>query len=50
MWVPIDEAIKNDSAEFDSIKKLPEVLRAIKDGSIWKLPFFYDEDIQSGEF
>src|ERR1035437_4515565 len=49
MWVDIDEAIKNDSAEFDSIKALPKVLKAIKDGSIFKMPFFYDEDTQSGE-
>ena len=49
MWVDIDEAIKNDSAEFDSIKSLPKVLKAIKDGTIFKLPFFYDEDTQSGE-
>lgn len=49
MWVNIDEAIKNDSAIFDSIKKLSEVLKAIKEGSIFKMPFFYDEDVQSGE-
>jgi len=49
MWVPIDEAIKNESAQFDSIKKLPDVFRAIKDGTILKMPFFYEEDIQSGE-
>jgi 8-oxo-dGTP pyrophosphatase MutT (NUDIX family) len=49
MWVDIDEAIKNDSAEFDSIKALPKVLKAVKDGSILKIPFFYDEDTQSGE-
>lgn len=48
-WVSIDQAIKNDSAEFDSIKALPKVLKAIKDGSILKMPFFYDEDTQSGE-
>ena len=49
MWVDMDEAIKNDSAGFDSIKGLPKVLKAIKDGSILKMPFFYDEDTQSGE-
>jgi len=48
-WVSIDQAIKNDSAEFDSIRALPKVLLAIKDGSILKIPFFYDEDTQSGE-
>ncbi len=49
MWVDIDEAIKNESAEFDSIVSLKKVLKAVKDGSILKMPFFYDEDTQSGE-
>ncbi|MES2314341.1 MAG: NUDIX domain-containing protein [Patescibacteria group bacterium] len=49
MWVDIDEAIKNESAEFDSIVSLKKVLQAVKDGSILKMPFFYDEDTQSGE-
>lgn len=46
MWVDIDEAIKNESASFDSIKKNADVLRAIKTGKIGTLPFFYGEDIQ----
>jgi len=49
MWVDIDEAIKNESAEFDSIVSLKKVLQAVKDGSILKMPFFYDENTQSGE-
>lgn len=49
MWVDIDEAIKNESAEFDSIRMLADVLRTVKDGTILNMPFFYDEDIQSGE-
>ncbi len=49
MWVDIDTAIKNESAEFDSIKSLTKVLKAIKNDSILKMPFFYDEDTQSGE-
>jgi 8-oxo-dGTP pyrophosphatase MutT (NUDIX family) len=49
MWVDIDEAIKNESAEFDSIVSLRKVLNSVKDGSILKMPFFYDEDTQSGE-
>ncbi len=49
MWVPIDQAIKNESAEFDSITMLPKVFRAIKDGSLGSLPFFYTENTQSGE-
>jgi ADP-ribose pyrophosphatase YjhB (NUDIX family) len=46
MWVNIDEAIKNESAPFDSIKKNADVLRAIKAGNIKKFPFFYEEDTQ----
>ena len=49
MWVDIDEAIKHESAEFDSIISLKKVLKAVKDGSILKMQFFYDEDTQSGE-
>lgn len=47
MWVSIDEAIKNESAEFDSIKSITLALKAIKDGSIKSLPFFFKEEIQS---
>ena len=47
MWVSIDEAIKNDSAEYDSIPSIVTVLRAIKAGSVSKLPFFFEESIQS---
>ena len=47
MWVPIDEAIKNESDEFDSIKGITTVLKAIRDGSIDKLPFFMEEVIKS---
>ena len=47
MWVPIDQAIKNDSQEFDSIKGIVTVLKAIKAGEINKLPFFFEEQIQS---
>lgn len=50
MWVSIDEAIKNESAKFDSISSLPKVLRAIKKGTITKLPFFYEESTQIGSF
>ncbi len=47
MWVPIDEAIENESAEFDSIKSIVEALKAIRSGSIKTLPFFFNENIQS---
>jgi hypothetical protein len=47
MWVPIDEAIRNDTAEYDSIPSIVNVLKAIKKGEIKKLPFFLEENIQS---
>lgn len=47
MWLPIDEAIKNESAEFDSIKSIATVLRAVKEDCIAKLPFFFEESVQS---
>jgi hypothetical protein len=46
MWVPIDEAIENESAEFDSIVKIKETLEAIRGGKVKKLPFFFSENIQ----
>lgn len=46
-WVPIDEAIKNESAEYDTIKSIVIVLKTIKNGSMKKLPFFFEESIQS---
>lgn len=46
-WVSIDEAIKNESAEFDSIKSITTVLRAIRAGKIGTLPFFFEECVQS---
>ena len=49
MWVDIDEAIKNESAEFDSIVSLKKVLQAVKGDLILKMPFFYEENTQSGE-
>ncbi|MEN9604763.1 MAG: hypothetical protein RJB39_448 [Candidatus Parcubacteria bacterium] len=49
MWVPIDQAIKNESAKFDSITSIKTVLKAIKTGTIKKLPHFFHENIQSDE-
>lgn len=49
MWVSINEAIKNESSEFDSIKSITTVLKAIKDKSIDTLPFFFEENIQSDD-
>ncbi len=47
MWVSIDEAIKNEGGDFDNIKSLTKVLQAIKDNRTAKLPFFFEENIQS---
>jgi 8-oxo-dGTP pyrophosphatase MutT (NUDIX family) len=49
-WVGIDEAIKNESDEFDSIKGITAVLKAVKDGSVKNLPFFYSEEVKKGKF
>lgn len=48
-WVPIDEAIKNESVEFDSIKGIVTVLEAIRLGNMQKLPFFFEEEIQNDQ-
>jgi hypothetical protein len=47
MWLPIGKAISNESVEYDSIKSIVKVLKAIKKGNIKKLPFFFEETIQS---
>lgn len=47
MWVSIDEAKKNEAGDFDNIKSLTKVLEAIKTKKIAKLPFFFEENIQS---
>ncbi len=49
MWVPIDTAIENESNPFDSILSITTVLKAVKDGSIQKLPVFYVEKEKRGE-
>lgn len=46
MWVPIEDAITNESAEFDSIVTIPKILNALKDGSLDTLPFIFNENIQ----
>lgn len=46
MWVSVDDAIRNESADFDTIRKIPDVLRAIKSSTIGQLPFFYEENTQ----
>lgn len=47
MWVSIEQAIVNESSEFDSIKSIKKILEAIQDGTISKTPFFFEESIQS---
>lgn len=45
-WAPIDEAIKNESVEFDSLRKVADVLKAIKRGDLKEQALFYEEDTQ----
>lgn len=47
MWLPINEAIKNESVDYDSLKTVVKVLKAIKNKSVKKLPLFFEENIQS---
>ncbi len=49
MWVPIDEAIENESGEFDSIKGIKKVLEAVQKKVIHTTPFFFEENIQSDD-
>lgn len=46
MWVSVDEAIKNESVEFDSIVSIVRVLKEIKKGKAGEIPFFFKENIQ----
>ncbi len=48
LWNDIDTALANESQEFDSLRKIVDVLQAIRDGAIGDFPFFYDEDTQRG--
>jgi 8-oxo-dGTP pyrophosphatase MutT (NUDIX family) len=47
LWVPIREAIKNESAPFDSIVSLKKILTAIEKKSLHKLPPFFIETTQT---
>jgi 8-oxo-dGTP pyrophosphatase MutT (NUDIX family) len=47
MWVSINQAIENESGEFDSIRSINIVLKAIKNNKIKNLPIFFKEEIQS---
>ena len=50
MWVPIDEAIKNEEKDsFDCIDLIAKVLRMIQDGSVQDTPFVYQEVIKKGD-
>lgn len=49
MWVPIDQAIQNESNPFDSIAMITTVLKAIQDGTVSQLPFLYEEVTKRGE-
>lgn len=49
IWVPIDEAIQNESDPFDSIEMISTVLKAIKDGTIDSMPFMFKEVVKKGD-
>jgi hypothetical protein len=49
MWVPIDKAIENESDPFDSIVGITTVLKAIKDGSVHRMPMFVTESVRKGD-
>ena len=49
MWVPIDKAIANESDPFDSIAGITTVLKAIKDGSVHRMPMFVTESVRKGD-
>lgn len=45
-WVSISQAIKNEQSPYDSIAAITTALKAIRDGRIDALPFFYQETLQ----
>lgn len=45
IWVPIDQAILNESDPQDSIQAIRTVLEAIRDKKIKKLPYFFTEEV-----
>lgn len=50
MWVPIEEAIANDMKDrFDCIEAISKVLEAIKDGTVYTMPFLYQEVMKRGD-
>lgn len=50
MWVPIDKALENEAYDtFDCIEMIATVIKAIKDGTIYQLPFLYSEVEKKGE-
>jgi 8-oxo-dGTP pyrophosphatase MutT (NUDIX family) len=46
LWVPLEEAIHNESAPYDSLAGIVRVLHAVRDGAIEQLPYFYMETAQ----
>ena len=47
MWISINEAIKNESVQYDSLRSIVKVLKLIKSKKIKKSPFFFEENIQT---
>lgn len=44
-WVPISQAISNDTRPGDRIEYIPKVLQALRDGTLEQLQGFYHEQI-----
>ena len=44
-WVPINQAISNDTRPGDRIEYIPKVLQALRDGTLEQLQGFYHEQI-----
>lgn len=49
MWVPIDQAIKNESDPFDSIAMISEVLKSIQANIVANFEFCYKETVRIGD-
>ena len=49
-WVSLVQAIKNESAPFDSLSGIATVLRSLENGTLNTLPFFFTESVQDDTF
>lgn len=46
-WVPLKEAILNESGDVDTLPSIVTVLKALEKKTIAQLPFFFTENVQS---